>query len=96
MREFCGRGVVRGGQIVLDVPLDLPDGTVLAVSEFVRSRSEADKLKMLTLLNRIDLLDDAPGGRRSSRPGRRTSRSSFSKRSRYAPHAKWRPAPSNR
>lgn len=58
MQEFCVRGVVRGGQIVLDVPLDLPDGTVLAVSELVRSPSEADKLKMLRLLNRLDLLDD--------------------------------------
>jgi hypothetical protein len=69
MQEFCVRGVVRGGQIVLEMPLDLPDGTVVTVSELVRSPSEADKTKMLTLLSRLDLLDD-PDWRKKVEPDR--------------------------
>ena len=69
MQEFCVRGVVRGGQVVLEVPLDLPDGTVVTVSELANSPAEADKLKMLTLLNRLDLLDD-PAWRQKVEPDR--------------------------
>jgi hypothetical protein len=69
MEEFCVRGVVRGGQVVLDAPLDLPDGTVVAISELASSPPEADKLKMLTLLNRLDLLD-YPDWRQKVEPDR--------------------------
>lgn len=69
MQEFCVRGVVRGGQIVLEMPLDLPDGTVVSVNTMARSPSEADKMKMLTLLNRLDLLDD-PDWRKKVEPDR--------------------------
>ena len=33
MYEFCVQGVVKGGQVVLEVPLDLPDGTVVFVAD---------------------------------------------------------------
>ena len=33
MRRFCVHGVVRGGQVILDIPLDLPDGTVVSVTD---------------------------------------------------------------
>ncbi|MBX9626338.1 MAG: hypothetical protein K2X82_21240 [Gemmataceae bacterium] len=31
---FWVQGVVRGGQVVLDPPLDLPDGTVVTVTKY--------------------------------------------------------------
>jgi hypothetical protein len=34
MQRFCVHGVVRGGQVVLDVPLDLPDGTEVTVTDY--------------------------------------------------------------
>jgi hypothetical protein len=35
--EFAVRGVVRNGQVVLDTPLDVPDGTVVTVKEYDKS-----------------------------------------------------------
>jgi hypothetical protein len=61
MQEFCVRGVVRGGQVVLEAPLDLPDGTVVRVAggePNARLCSGAEKRRLLTLYNRLDLLDD--------------------------------------
>ena len=61
MQEFCVRGVVRGGQVVLEVPLDLPDGTVVRVTggePYPLRCSDAEKRRLLTLYNRLDLLDD--------------------------------------
>ena len=34
MQQFCVRGVVKGGQVVLDTPLDLPDGTEVTVTDY--------------------------------------------------------------
>jgi hypothetical protein len=34
MQPFCVRGVVRDGQVVLEVPLDLPDGTAVTVTDY--------------------------------------------------------------
>jgi hypothetical protein len=61
MQEFCVRGVVRGGQVVLEVPLDLPDGTVVSVTgrePNARLCSGTEKRRLLTLYDRLDLLDD--------------------------------------
>ena len=33
MDSFSVRGVIRGGQVVLDSPLDLPDGTPVTVTD---------------------------------------------------------------
>ncbi|HEX4606881.1 MAG TPA: hypothetical protein VH092_01625 [Urbifossiella sp.] len=34
---FAVKGVIRNGQVVLDAPLDLPDGTPITVKEFDES-----------------------------------------------------------
>lgn len=34
MERFWVQGVVKNGQVVLDVPLDLPDGTVVTVQDY--------------------------------------------------------------
>jgi hypothetical protein len=34
MEQFWIQGVVRGGQVVLETPLDLPDGTVVTVMNY--------------------------------------------------------------
>jgi hypothetical protein len=34
MQRFCVRGVVRGGQVVLEIPLDVPDGTEVTVTDY--------------------------------------------------------------
>ena len=34
MERFWIQGVVRGGQVVLEKPLDLPDGTVVTVMDY--------------------------------------------------------------
>jgi hypothetical protein len=57
MQRFCVQGVVRGGQVVLDVPLELPDGTVVSVTNIL-APSEEYKRQLLTMLNRLDLMDD--------------------------------------
>lgn len=33
-KRFWVQGVVRGGQVVLETPLDFPDGTVVAVRDY--------------------------------------------------------------
>jgi hypothetical protein len=33
MRRFCVQGVVRDGQVVLEIPLDLPDGELVIVTD---------------------------------------------------------------
>ena len=50
------RGIVKDGQVVLDEPLDLPDGTVVEVT--ARGDDEAAKRALLGALNRLDLLND--------------------------------------
>jgi hypothetical protein len=57
MRQFSVQGVARGGQVVLDVPLDLPDGIVVIVTDGARNEEEW-RVKQLTALKRLDLLDD--------------------------------------
>ncbi len=32
--DFAVRGVVRNGQVVLDIPLDIPDGTYVTISPY--------------------------------------------------------------
>lgn len=69
MQEFCVRGVVRGGQIVLEFPLDLPDKTTV----FITGRQPDDvkvsgplgrlpepvvKQLILEARKRLDLQDD--------------------------------------
>jgi hypothetical protein len=34
MERFWIQGVVRGGQVVLQTPLDLPDGTIVTVMDY--------------------------------------------------------------
>jgi hypothetical protein len=34
MQHFHIRGVIRNGQVVLDSPLDLPDGTLVSITEY--------------------------------------------------------------
>ena len=34
MERFWIQGVVKGGQVVLEQPLDLPDGTVVTVTDY--------------------------------------------------------------
>src|SRR5262245_20178167 len=34
MRQFSVQGVVRNGQVVLEVPLDLPDGTLVSITDY--------------------------------------------------------------
>jgi hypothetical protein len=69
MRRFCVHGIVRGGQVILDIPLDLPDGTVVTVTDrdpddvvTVGPTSppspEVVKRMILNLLKRPDLMDD--------------------------------------
>jgi hypothetical protein len=69
MQRLCVRGVVKGGQVVLEVPLDLPDGTdvtvtdgAIGVNEPAKPNrlppSEEYKRNLLTALNRLDLMDD--------------------------------------
>jgi hypothetical protein len=50
------KGVVRNGQVVLDEPVDLPDGTVVEIT--ADTHADADKRAMLAVLNRLDLIDD--------------------------------------
>ena len=33
MDRFCVRGVVKAGQVVLEIPLNLPDGTFVTVTD---------------------------------------------------------------
>ena len=69
MYEFCVQGVVKGGQVVLEVPLDLPDGTVVFVAdhapddvEVVGPKGppppEVVKKLFLSIMKRNDLLDE--------------------------------------
>lgn len=57
MRQFSVQGVIRNGQVVLGVPLDLPNGITVTVTDGACSEEEW-KLKQLTVLKRLDLLDD--------------------------------------
>jgi len=57
MQRFSVQGVVRGGQVVLSPRLDLPDGITVTVTDGARDDAEW-KLKVLTALKRLDLLDD--------------------------------------
>jgi hypothetical protein len=34
MQHFHIRGVIRNGQVVPDTPLDLPDGTLVSITEY--------------------------------------------------------------
>jgi hypothetical protein len=34
MQRFCVRGVVNGGQVVLEAPLEVPDGTEVTVTDY--------------------------------------------------------------
>jgi Flp pilus assembly CpaE family ATPase len=69
MTRFCVQGVVRGGQVVLDIPLDLPDGTSVVVTDHEpedaeiigppgRLPPEVIKRLLLGAAKRLDLLDD--------------------------------------
>jgi hypothetical protein len=63
MEKLCVRGVVHDGQIVLEAPLSLPDGTAVTVTEgapkpVVLGCSDAEKRRLLTVYNRLDLIDD--------------------------------------
>ena len=62
MSRVCVYGVVKNGQVVLEVPLPLADGTRIAVStaelQVPIDWSEADKGKFLTTINRMDLIND--------------------------------------
>jgi hypothetical protein len=71
MHQFSVQGVVRCGQIVLDIPLDLPDGTIVTVTEGAPrpTAEEQWKLQLLTNLNRLDLIDD-PDWKAKAEPDR--------------------------
>jgi hypothetical protein len=58
MTRFSVQGVVRNGQVVLEVPLNLPDGTVVTVTNYSLAASEEYKRNLLTVINRLDLMDD--------------------------------------
>jgi hypothetical protein len=69
MRRFCVQGVIRDGQVVLEIPLDLPDGELVIVTdtppddvEFIGPTQppppELVKKMILGLAKRNDLLDD--------------------------------------
>ncbi len=56
MNRVCVQGVVRNGQVVLDEPLGLPDGTAVTVAD--STPDDTHKRTLLTALNRLDLMDD--------------------------------------
>ena len=60
MNRVCVYGVVKNGQVVLEVPL--ADGTVVAVTaaepHIPAVWPEAEKRKLLAAINRMDLIDD--------------------------------------
>ena len=69
MYEICVQGVVKDGQVVLDVPLNLPDGSVVVVLDRVPDDAEVVgpkgppppevvKKLFLSIMKRNDLLDD--------------------------------------
>lgn len=69
MEQFFVRAVVKNGQVVLDAPLDLPDGTVVYVSDempesaepvhtFRPASPEARKQTLLAASCRLDLMND--------------------------------------
>jgi hypothetical protein len=68
MEPLPAKGVVRNGQIVLETPLDLPDGTEVTVLEYDEAyypsepkgpmRPEEIKEIMLAIMKRPDLMDD--------------------------------------
>src|SRR5688572_25330676 len=69
MEPLPAKGVVRNGQIVLETPLDLPDGTEVTVTAGAPGGnapakpnrlppSEEYKRNLLMALNRLDLMDD--------------------------------------
>jgi hypothetical protein len=69
MSRFCVYGVVKNGQVVLDVPLPLADGTEVVVTDTVPDDvdsigpdgpppPEVAKRMILGLVKRLDLLDD--------------------------------------
>ena len=70
MYEFCVEGVVKGGQVVLEVPLNLPDGAVVVVVDHVPNDADivgpkgppppdVVKKMLLRLIGRLDLLNDS-------------------------------------
>jgi hypothetical protein len=66
MQRFSVQGVIRGGQVVLEAPLDQPDGTLVTVTY---SSEEEYKLNLLTALNRLDLMND-PDWKAKAEPDR--------------------------
>lgn len=66
MQRISVQGVVRGGQVVLEAPLDQPDGTVVTVTY---SSEEEYKRNLLTMLNRLDLMND-PDWKAKAEPDR--------------------------
>ncbi len=69
MEQFFVQGVVKNGQVVLDAPLDLPDGFVVYVSDEMPENTEPiqvsrpatpeeRKQTLLVLARRLDLMND--------------------------------------
>jgi hypothetical protein len=69
MEELRVRGVVRNGQVVVETPLNLPDGSFVIVTEYNPADDpdapgpppptpEARREMMIGLTGRLDLVDD--------------------------------------
>jgi len=76
MEPLPVKGVVKNGQVVLETPLNLPDGTIVTLTPHDATQAggltdspDAAKRKLLELINRLDLIDD-PDWRAKAEPDR--------------------------